>query len=825
MRVVLLVAAALAADAASDPVAAATALVGRVIPDHASAFTLELVDKQGGNAVSGLGSQDGKILLQGSGAVEMASALNWYFNDYLNVTVDWNTYGAGQFPPKGAALPLPTASGLQRVRQVEWSYYLNVCTYGYSLAFVPWDYWIKHIDWMALNGINLPLAFIGQEWLWAEVFKSYNLTTADLAPFFGGPAFLPWSRMGNMRGWGGPLTQNWLDSRKELQIQILGRMRELGMTPVLSAFAGHIPGAFAAKFPDVKVTRSPPWAGFSGQYGQVYMVDPTDPMYGELGNKFIALQAKVFGTDHIYNCDTYNELTPPSGNLDYLASASKAVYAAMAGADPKAVWLMQGWLFLNTGFWKADRVKAYLGGVSDTSMWILDLASEDRPQFNRFESYYGKKFIVCSLLNYGGQQGLLGNLDRVAGIYKTAMQTNSTVFGVGITMEGIWQNYPEYDFTLQLPWHDVAAAQDTDSWILRYGDRRYGSPRPGAHAAWDALRPAYKGSGSAWASQISVYPGPILKSVAEPESILAPDFITRKRNLGKEQVSCTFSAAQKGYVKGCASGAAGGCANFGSLAEAEAACANETQCTAVTLSGGRYTLRGGLGVFYSPSGETSWTITNIVDCHPGFTPGGMFWIAFEGLLNESASLSGVESYRFDLVDLARQVLAAVFDDKVSFFKAAFKTGNRTAVAMKGQELLSVIDDYDKVLSSDVNFMLGRWTKWARLWGADDSEREWLEFNARNQITLWGDKGEINDYARKEWGGLVRGYYRKRWEVLIKQATATAPKWDESTYDQDVFAQVEKPFSTPPFNISYPNVPESDAIITAREMYKKYRFDA
>eukprot|EP01043_Picozoa_sp_COSAG02_P044110 COSAG02_NODE_3903_length_6061_cov_2.511238_4_plen_41_part_01 len=41
---------------------------------------------------------------------------------------------------------------------------MNVCTYGYSLAFVPWEYWVKHIDWMALNGVNMPLAFVGQEY-------------------------------------------------------------------------------------------------------------------------------------------------------------------------------------------------------------------------------------------------------------------------------------------------------------------------------------------------------------------------------------------------------------------------------------------------------------------------------------------------------------------------------------------------------------------------------------------------------------------------------------------------------------------------------------
>lgn len=39
-------------------------------------------------------------------------------------------------------------------------------------SYVWWDWqrWEKEIDWMALQGINLPLAFTGQEAIWQKVF-------------------------------------------------------------------------------------------------------------------------------------------------------------------------------------------------------------------------------------------------------------------------------------------------------------------------------------------------------------------------------------------------------------------------------------------------------------------------------------------------------------------------------------------------------------------------------------------------------------------------------------------------------------------------------
>ena len=42
----------------------------------------------------------------------------------------------------------------------------------------------------------MPLAFVGQEWVWSQVFKGYGLSLEDQYDFYSGPAFLPWFRMG-----------------------------------------------------------------------------------------------------------------------------------------------------------------------------------------------------------------------------------------------------------------------------------------------------------------------------------------------------------------------------------------------------------------------------------------------------------------------------------------------------------------------------------------------------------------------------------------------------------------------------------------------------
>ena len=55
-----------------------------------------------------------------------------------------------------------------------------------------WSDWEKHLDWMAIQGINMPLAFNGQEYVFAKTFNEFGFNTTDLQTFFSGPAFYAW---------------------------------------------------------------------------------------------------------------------------------------------------------------------------------------------------------------------------------------------------------------------------------------------------------------------------------------------------------------------------------------------------------------------------------------------------------------------------------------------------------------------------------------------------------------------------------------------------------------------------------------------------------
>ena len=85
--------------------------------------------------------------------------------------------------------------------------------------------------------------------------------------------------MGNIRGWGGPLSSSWHDNQLALQHKIVERMRALGITPVLPAFAGHVPDGLMRVYPNANVTRLENWCHFNKTYSYTYLLEPTDPLF------------------------------------------------------------------------------------------------------------------------------------------------------------------------------------------------------------------------------------------------------------------------------------------------------------------------------------------------------------------------------------------------------------------------------------------------------------------------------------------------------------------------------------------------------------------
>jgi len=353
------------------------------------------------------------------------------------------------------------------------------------MSWWDWKRWEKEIDWMALHGINMPLAITGEEYTWYEVYKEMGFTNEDLKGFFSGPSYFSWFWMGNLDAWGGPLPYSWMKSHYELQKKIIQRERSLGMKPVLPAFTGHVPPAFKKKYPNAKLKTT----NWTNGFADTYILDSEDPMFAEIGKRFLEKQTKLLGTDHLYSADTFNENEPPSDEPAFLSKLSARIYDGMRRADTAAVWVMQGWLFYSDRkFWKEPQVEALLKAVPDNKMILLDLAAEIEPVWKRTEAFYGKPWIWNMLNNFGGNVNLFGRIEGVAKGPAEALHNEKSgkLKGIGLTMEAIEQNPVLYELMTDNTWNNEPI--DLDKWLDNYIKNRYGSVNDDTRKAWQVLR-------------------------------------------------------------------------------------------------------------------------------------------------------------------------------------------------------------------------------------------------------------------------------------------------------------------------------------------------
>lgn len=701
--------------------AAVRALARRIIPEQEHRFRFERLSDT--TDCFELESRGERIIVRGNNSNSIAVGLNHYLKNYCLTSVSWLACNPVEMPAV-----LPTIEGKIRVEaRAEERFFLNYCTFGYTMPWWGWPEWERFIDWMALQGVTMPLAITGQEAVWQRVWTGLGLSDEEVRAYFTGPAHLPWHRMSNIDYWNGPLPQEWLDGQLALQQRIVSRERELGMKPVLPAFAGHVPQELKRIYPEARITRVSYWGGFADEY-RCSFLDPMDPLFEVIQRAFLEEQTRLFGTDHIYGADPFNEIDAPSWDPETLAGMSQHIYESMAAVDPDAVWLQMGWLFYaDPAHWTQENIRAFLRAVPQDRLLMLDYFCEFTEIWKQTDKFYGQPYLWCYLGNFGGNTMLSGNFRTVAARMEDAfVNGGGNLRGVGSTLEGFGVNQFMYEFVLDKAW-DTGISDN--EWIERLADRRTGFRDPAARAVWRTLCD-------------SVYTLP----------------------------------AQTGQS---------------------------------VLTNAHPTLEGNWHWTTKPA--TGYRFPTL-------------WKAWEQLLAVDSSR---DTYRFDAVNLGRQVLGDYFRLERDRFAAAYARRDLKAMETAAGRMTGLLADLDRLTACHPEFSLEAWIGAARGFGGDDASKDYYETNARTLISVWGDSYHLTDYASRTWAGMVSTYYAPRWQLFIERVTEaarTGRKFDQQAFDREIRA-FECRWADASHPISFPAA--GDAVKTARELAAKYKplFDA
>jgi alpha-N-acetylglucosaminidase len=456
-------------------------LVTRRVPWLQGRVRFEKREDAGGDTFQ-LRTESGRLVIGATDANAAAEGLGWY----LRYSCHRSMSHLGD-----NLSPVETLPGLERpvriTATVRHRYALNYCTFNYTMSFYSWQDWEHELDWMALNGVNLMLVANGEEAVWQNTLRRLGSSEAEIAAFIPGPAYTAWWLMGNLEGFGGPMTPGMIARRSDLQRRILSRMRLLGIEPVLPGFYGMVPSSLKSRI-KAHIVAQGAWASFR----RPDILDPTDPEFARVAGIYYEEMGKLYGRDlHYFSGDPFHEGGVMAG-VD-LGRAGVAIQAAMQAHFPGSTWVLQGWL---------ENPRKELTAATDKShLLIQELFGEQTHNWETRQGYEGTPFIWCCIDNFGERPGIFGRLQRYADETYRARTGEFGRFlqGVGIMPEGIANNPAAYDLVLELAWRSEHV--DAARWIEGYVAYRYGRPDADLSEAWALLLQTAYGEGNAGAPE------------------------------------------------------------------------------------------------------------------------------------------------------------------------------------------------------------------------------------------------------------------------------------------------------------------------------------
>jgi alpha-N-acetylglucosaminidase len=290
-----------------------------------------------------------RVVISGSSLSSLSRGLGAFYRTVCKTELlSW----ADASRPTQSCFPTPNIAVFKSRAKFPIRYGWNAVTFSYSSTYWSFARYAQEIDWLALQGVNLWLAHEGQEFVFRKVFLEICQIDAATSGYFTHEAYFAWNRMGNIRAVGGLPSLEYITSRHELQLQILRRIKSLGIMPVLPAFNGFAP----CGTPELKF-----WAGFSAEDSSVPKLSPRSDLFQRIAARVVEIQlgtyAEFLPRDQplYFDTDAFNE-NPVGveeeenfkGLADALVGPPRAV-AALHGYS-RVVIVMQMWFLANE--WK-----------------------------------------------------------------------------------------------------------------------------------------------------------------------------------------------------------------------------------------------------------------------------------------------------------------------------------------------------------------------------------------------------------------------------------------------------------------------------------------
>jgi alpha-N-acetylglucosaminidase len=251
-------------------------------------------------------------------------------------------------------------------------------------------------------------------------------------------------------------------------------------------------------------------------------------------------------------------------------------------------------------------------------------------------------------------------------------------------------------------------------------------------------------------------------------------------------------------------------------------------------------VQDGTAVAHLPGSDTSQFLPDRATPTPRLCATFRAW---EALLGAAAKVgdSGAEVFRYDLVNLGRELLAQLTTPVSHNFSDALKADPLVPADLTaaGGKYAALLRDVDALVATDAAFLVGPVLAAARAWGAGAADcskgatpascGDFYEWNARTQITTWIPVPQgapaipdgPDDYAAKHWAGLIADFYAVRAERILAQALSDAAAGRPLNATAVAQLKADRAYAWQNDVTPYPTQPVGDAVDVSVEMMAKW----
>lgn len=419
-------------------------LIERTTPHLADRFVLQSIEKQNGRDLYEIEAENGSVILRASSDSAFAAGYYRYLRDFCDMDLspcgNTEVYAAGE--PR-----LPKKKIVQHLR-----YGLRLAmdydVYAHDAYAWDWDRWERELDFLAMQGVNAAYMPVGQEAVWYYAALDMEIKREDAMVYLSNPCYYPLQLSGKLDSFLSVTDTNFLKAQIALGQQIVTRMREIGIEPILPAFSGHAPKYLKGYFPHAAMFFVTSYEGFPF----TYRIVPTDPLFGKVAAALQKRQTDYFGTAKYYMADPFFGVEPRVQDVGLFAETGKAILSAIRSASPDGIWVQH----------VCAHTPELTSGAPHDAVLLLDTDGTQR------ESCKDLPYIRGMHINAGAHTVLCGD---AAKILQTPFPDDAA--GVGVFS----------DYTLANPLYAACAyrrlTEDADSdaqdTFVREALRRWGS--------------------------------------------------------------------------------------------------------------------------------------------------------------------------------------------------------------------------------------------------------------------------------------------------------------------------------------------------------------